>query len=172
MSKALFLIVPDGFRDEEYSIPKTIFEKNNIQVITSSTVGGKLTGKCGLTTASVDILLKDTQAKDYACIVVVGGQKTFWHNPKIISLIQEIYKDNKAIGAICSSGVLPAQAGLLNNKKGTAFPGVEEIAELKKYGVVYNAQPVEQEGNIVTADGPAAAKLFAEKLVALIKRQK
>lgn len=168
MLKALFLIVPDGFRDEEYSIPKEIFEKNNIQVITASTVSGPLTGKRGLTTAHVDLLLKDALAKDYDTLVVVGGQRTFWHNQKIINLIKEMHNDNKVIGAICSSAVLPAQAGLMQGKRGTAFPGAPEIAELEKYGVVYAAKSVEADNNIVTADGPQSAAEFAQKIIQLL----
>ncbi len=169
MTKALFLIVPDGFRDEEYSIPKEIFEKNGIEVITGSTVKGPLTGKKGLTTASVDILLDDVNSSDYACILIVGGQKTFWHNEKLISLIKEMSKQNKIIAAICISGVIPAQAGLMQGKRGTAFETPESLAEMKKYGVIYKGNPVEVDGNIVTANGPAAAKDFANEAVKLIK---
>jgi len=170
MLKVLFLIVPDGFRDEEYSIPKEILEKNNIQVITSSTVGGKLTGKKGLTTAQVDILLKDIKASDYTGIVIVGGQNTFWNNQKIISLIKEMHAQNKVIAAICISGAIPAQAGIMQGKRGTVFETPESLAELKKYGVIYQGNPVEVDGNIVTANGPEAAAEFAQKIVQLLAK--
>lgn len=170
MIKALFLIVPNGFRDEEYSIPKEIFERNNIQVITSSSVGGKLTGKKGLTTANVDILLKDVAPSDYDTVVIVGGQKTFWDDPKIIQILQELNRKGKPIGAICSSAVLPAQAGLMQGKNGTAFPGPEELRELEKHQVIYRGNAVETAGNIVTANGPEAAENFAKELVKLLKK--
>jgi len=129
---------------------------------------GSLTGKRGLTTAQVDILIDKINPKDYDAIVVVGGQRTFWHNPTIINLLQTMDKQEKVIGAICSSAVLPMQAGLLTGKKGTAFSGDPELAEFKKYSIIYNANPVEVEGNIVTADGPDSARAFAQELVLLL----
>lgn len=172
MTKALFCIVPDGFRDEEYSVPKRIFEEQDISVVTASTVLGMLTGKKGLTTARVDILLDQADAKEYACIVIVGGQKTFWHNPKLIELIKQMNAEKKAIGAICSSAVLPAQAELMRGKKGTVFPGKAELLELEKYGVVYTAASVEIAGNIITADGPEAAEKFSREVLNVINKNK
>jgi protease I len=170
MTKALFLIVPDGFRDEEYSIPKEIFEKNHIQVTTASTIKGNLTGKRGLTTAQVNVLLNDVTASEYDTVIVVGGQKTFWQNQKIITLLQEMHASGKPIGAICSSAVLPAQAGLLRGKKATAFPGPEELKELEKYGVLYTGHPVEISENIITGNGPSAAAEFAEALLTKLSK--
>lgn len=169
MPQALFLIVPDGFRDEEYSVPKEIFEANDIAVVTCSTVNGPLTGKKGLTTATVDILLDEVNSADYDCILIVGGEATFWHNEKIIKIMKELNKQNKVIAAICISGVIPAQAGLMLGKRGTAFETPASLAEMKKYGVIYNGNPVEVDGNIITANGPAAAQDFARQSVELIK---
>ena len=57
MRQALFCIVPDGFRDEEYSIPRDAFIDAGFKVVTASTVLGELRGKKDLTTAHVDLLL-------------------------------------------------------------------------------------------------------------------
>jgi protease I len=171
MAKALFLIVPDGFRDEEYSIPKEIFEQKGIEVVTGSTVTGELTGKKGLTTATVNVLLKDVSAQDYACVVIVGGQQTFWNNEILIKLLKEMHQQKKPIGAICSSAVLPAQAGLLTGQKATAFPGDEELAELKKYQAIYTGNPVEIANNIITGSGPAAAEDFARQIITILPKE-
>jgi protease I len=168
MKKILFLIVPDGFRDEEYAIPKKIFEANGYTVTTVSTVLGSLTGKRGLVTATVDRLLSEVSADDYAAVVIVGGQSTFWNNQNIINLLKEMHAQNKVIGAICSSAVLPAQAGLLTGLKATAFPGEPERKELKKYKVINTEAPVEVAGNIVTGRDVDASEQFARAILGLL----
>jgi len=168
--KSIFLIIPDGFRDEEYQIPKDIFEQNGIKVYTASSVKGILKGKLGQVTASVDVLIEDIKVNDYDLIVIIGGGRTFWNDSSIIELIKQANDNNKIIGAICSSAVLPAQAGLLTGKPGTAYPGEPEIEEMEKYGVIYQGKTVEVSNNIVTANGPDAAKDFAEKLLELSKK--
>ena len=167
MTKALFLIVPDGFRDEEYSVPKEILEKSGIEVITCSTFKGPLTGKRGLTTATVDVLLDEVNPCDYDCILIVGGQDTFWNNETILNMIKEMNSQNKVIAAICISGAIPAQAGIMHGKRGTVFATPESLAELEKYGVIYNQEKVD--GKIITANGPDAAKEFANKIVKRLK---
>lgn len=165
MFRALFLIVPDGFRDEEYSIPKRILEKRGFTVKAASTITGVLTGKKGLISVRVDLLLKEVNPRDYDVLVIVGGQKTFWNNQYILDLIKKMHSDDKVIGAICSSAVLPAQAGLLSGQPGTAFPGPEELLELQKYKVIYRGRPVEVAGRIITASGPEAAEAFALEIL-------
>jgi protease I len=165
--RALFLIVPNGFRDEEYSVPKKMFEAKGIAVITGSTVLGQLTGKRKLTTATVDVLLQTAVAKDYDCLVIVGGQDTFWYNEKIITLLRELQAAHKPIGAICLSGVLPAQAGLMQDQRATAFETPESVADLKKNGAIYTGEAVTVSGNIVTANGAEAAAQFADELLKL-----
>lgn len=165
--RALLLIVPDGFRDEEYSVPKRLFEEKGVTVVTGSTVRGQLTGKRGLTTATVDVLLQDVRSADYDMLVIVGGQDTFWYNEKILSLIRDMHAAKKPIGAICISGVLPAQAGIMRGKRATAFETPAAVADFRKNGAIYTAEPVTVSETIVTANGAEAAVAFARELLQL-----
>ena len=168
MTKALFLVVPDGFRDEEYSVPKEIFERNNIEVVTSSTQEGELTGKLGQTTAHIDILLDDINPLDYDTVLIVGGSRYYWNNDKVISIVKELSSADKVVSAICSSCAILVQSGVAVNKNLTSFPGEKELEEIKKLGGNYTGNDVEVDGKIVTACGPEAAEEFANKIVELL----
>ncbi|MBU0580783.1 MAG: DJ-1/PfpI family protein [Candidatus Margulisbacteria bacterium] len=165
MKKILFLIVPNGFRDEEYDIPKRVFEKNNIEVVTCSDKPGPLTGKLGKVTANVDILLKDVKIEDYDAIAIAGGQDYFWNNPKILEMLKTMDQAKKPIGAICISGCIPAQADIMKGRKCTVFETPASVEEIKKHGAIYTGEQCTVDGNVVTAEGPTAAKNFAEEIV-------
>ncbi len=58
-------------------------------------------------------------------------------------------------------------SGVLQGKKATVFSSAmdkEPVRILQNSGAVYEKDNVVEDGNIVTANGPAAAKEFAEKL--------
>lgn len=167
MMRALFLIVPNGFRDEEYSVPKKLFEEKGLTVVTASTISGTLTGKKRLTTATVDILLQDVHAKDYDVLVIVGGQDTFWYNSKVLELVRAMYNAHKPVGAICISGVIPAQAGVMQGQKATVFATPDSLADLKKNGAIYTGEAVTVSGSIVTANGAESSTQFAQELLKL-----
>lgn len=162
------MIVPDGFRDEEYAIPKKMFEAQGYSVTTASTVPGTLTGKRGLVTATVDRLLEDVSINDYVALVIIGGQRTFWNNQTIITMIKTMHAQGRLIGAICSSAVLPAQAGVMTGLKATAFPGEPERKELEKYQVINTNASVEVAGNIVTGKDVDASEQFAQTLLRML----
>ncbi|GBR77466.1 glutamine amidotransferase 1 super family [Candidatus Termititenax dinenymphae] len=166
----LFLIVPDGFRDEEYSVPKQILEEAGFSVITASTVSGSLTGKKNLTTAQVDITLDKISAADYQGIMIVGGQRTYWYNATVLRLLREFQAGGKLVAAICISGCIPAQAGILSGQECTVFPDAEAIADIQKNGGVYVNKPVVVSGNVITADGPAAAAEFGRAMVKFLQQ--
>ncbi|MFC1517229.1 DJ-1/PfpI family protein [Candidatus Margulisiibacteriota bacterium] len=169
MAKLLFLIVPNGFRDEEYDVPKKVFEKNGIEVVACSDKPGPLTGKLGKVTANVDILLKDVNIEDYDAIAIAGGQDYFWNDPKILEMLKKMDAVKKPIGAICISGCIPSQAGIMKGRKSTVFETPASVAELEKHGAIYTGEDLTVDGNVVTANGPAPAQKFAEEILKLLK---
>jgi 4-methyl-5(b-hydroxyethyl)-thiazole monophosphate biosynthesis len=64
--------------------------------------------------------------------------------------------------------VVLGQLGLLEGKKATCYPGFEHLLD----GATYTADLVTVDGNVTTAEGPAAAFPFAYELLAqLVDKQ-
>ncbi|MDR1113548.1 MAG: DJ-1/PfpI family protein [Candidatus Margulisbacteria bacterium] len=166
----LFLIVPNGFRDEEYAVPKRVLEEAGFEVVTASTLLGKLRGKKDLVTARVDITLDKVNSADYQGLMIVGGQKTYWHNETVLRLCSEFHAAGKLVAAICISGAIPAQAGLMRDRQLTTFPDVDAIESIQQNGGVYINKPVVVSDNVITADGPAAAEEFGKAMVKFLTR--
>lgn len=162
--KALMIIAPCGFRDEEYIDPKNVLQDNGIEVITACSTEGIAVGKLG-TEVTINITLKEVDTTKYNIIIYVGGpgSKEYWDDPTAHKIAREAIAFNKILAAICSAPVTLARTGLLKGIKATCFPGDAPL--LKKEGAKYTAKPVEQDGLIITADGPDSAKNFAGRIV-------
>lgn len=163
MSKALFVIAPTNFKDEEYFTPKEILEENNIEVITASlkSEAKSVTGK----KTKVDILL-DQATTDYDAIVFIGGPgaSVYFDNTKAHSLAKQFNSKGKVVAAICIAPVTLANAGVLDGKKATVWNG-EYIDKLESKGATYTGEDVTVDGNIITANGPGAAEEFGNEIV-------
>ena len=75
----------------------------------------------------------------------------------------------RKVAAICAApGVVLGQLGLLEGKKATCYPGFEQMLD----GATYTADLVTVDGNVTTAEGPAAAFPFAYELLAQLVDKK
>lgn len=167
---AVFVIAEKIFRDEEYDVPKKVLTDSGIKVVTASTTTDEAIGKLGMKVRP-DILVKDIDVDELDALVFIGGggAEQYFDDPLAHKLAQESLQKGKIVGAICIAPVILANAGILKDKKATVFPDGKDA--LDKGGANYTGAPVETDGNIVTASGPAAASEFGETLVKLILKQ-
>ncbi len=162
MAKILSIIAPERFQDQEYADSKAALEAAGHTVTTASTQLDA-TGKLGAT-VTTDILLTDINPDDYDAIAFIGGPGVFayFEDPAAHNLAKTFFTANKPTCAICAAPGILANAGLLEGKTATCWEG--EGDHLKEKGANYTGNPVEQDGLIITADGPDSAKAFGEKI--------
>jgi len=167
--KIAMIIAFKGFRDEEYFVPREIFEKAGMEVKTVSTEQGIAIGAGGGDT-KVDLTIDDLNVEDFDAIIFVGGPGAY----KYIDLetahriAREATEKNRLLAAICIAPAILAKAGVLNQKEATVWSSVLDksaVKILKENGAIYKDQPVVQDGKIITANGPDAAKEFGQKIV-------
>lgn len=166
--KALMIIAHEQFRDEEYLEPKKVLAENGVEVTTASWDLGVAIGKLGAQ-AEININISDADTEDYDVIIFVGGpgSKKYWDNLIAHRIAKEAIEYNKALAAICSASIILARAGVLKDKKATCYKG--DVEELKKEGAIYTGNPVEQDGLIITADGPGSAADFGVRILETIR---
>lgn len=167
-TKAVFLIAQKDFQDDEFSRPRAILEAEGVEVTVASSTLAEVTGMNGMKTVP-QLLYTDVKVENYDAVVFIGGSGTtqYINDPVAHRLAREAVEKNKVIGAICLAPRVLASAGLLKDKRATVYPSEGE--SLKQSGALYTAKPVEQDGNIITADGPDSADAFG---VALLKQLK
>ncbi|MCQ8898115.1 MAG: DJ-1/PfpI family protein, partial [Hadesarchaea archaeon] len=76
----------------------------------------------------------------------------------------------KLVAAICGAPSVLAEAGVLEGRKATIYPGME--GELRKGGGRPSRGLVVVDGKVVTSMGPATAFAFALKLLELLAGKK
>lgn len=170
-SKILMLIAQRNFRDEELKIPKKIFEQNKYSVDIAALSTEKAIGMFGLEvkpTISVEEAID--LMEQYVAVVVVGGSGVteLIGREEVLELLKVAKDEYKIIGAICIGPLVLAHAGLLKNKNATVWcseENQETVLELEEKGARYKNKSVIIDGDIITANGPEAAKEFAEKII-------
>jgi protease I len=171
--KIVMVVAFKDFRDEEYFIPKSIFEKAGAEVITASNKKGEALGADG-GQASIDYLIQDLDLSRYQAVIFVGGPGCLANldNDDSYKLAKETVVQHKLLGAICVSPVILARAGILKNKKATVWSSDMDksaVEILRENGAQYLPDDVVHDGLIVTSNGPEAAEKFANALVEELK---
>ncbi|MFC1478142.1 DJ-1/PfpI family protein [Candidatus Margulisiibacteriota bacterium] len=167
-AKIAMVIAHDGFRDEEYWVPKQIFENNNYTVTTVSSDISPAVSKFGKQ-ANPDMLLSEVLANDFDALVFIGGPgaSEYFDNPTAHQLASAFVAPDKLLAAICIAPVILSRAGLLAGKTVTLFPSGNQ--ELIANGANVTGNPVETDSNIITASGPEAAEAFAREIIRLLQ---
>ena len=166
--KVLLVIASDQFRDEELFHTKEEIEKFGVKTVIASSSLSVSTGSMG-GKASPEILLNDVNMSDYDGVVFIGGagSSEYWDNPKAHALAKASYENGKVTAAICIAPVTLAKAGLLKGKKYNCWES--EVETIKKLGGIHYPEPVVSDGNLVTGNGPNAARNFGRKIAELVK---
>ena len=162
--KIAMIIAFREFQDEEYFIPKQILKTAGAEITTSSASLGKAIGGLG-GEAEVNILIKDLRVADYDAILFIGGPgaQKYIDDEDCYQIAREVIKTGKVLGAICIAPIILAKAWSSPMDK-------FGVKLLRSSGAVYQSEPVVTDGKLVTADGPMAAKKFAETIINLLNK--
>lgn len=118
-----------------------------------------------------DKSIDNSNISDYDCIVLPGGMpgaKNLKEDARVIELIKDFNSKGKLICAICAAPIVLGEAGVIEEKDITCYPGFEK--ELGNCN--YKNELVVIFDNIITAKGPAASTKFAFEILEKIKPEK
>lgn len=170
--KIVMLIAQKDFRDEEYFIPKDIFQQQSHEVITASTEKGQAVGVFGGTTEA-NLAFGDIKVGEFDAIVFVGGSGSMrdMDSKEVYKIAREAVSQNKVLGAICISPAILANAGVLKGKKATVWSSNMDksaVKMLESGGCDYQTENVVIDGKIITANSQEQARKFSEKVLELL----
>ena len=170
--KAALIIAFKDFRDEEYFIPKQVLRVGGSKITTVSSELGKALGTYG-GEVNVDLTLDKLKVDDFDAIIFVGGSGAlkYTEDETCWKIAQESVQKDKVLGAICVGPVILARAGVLSGKKATVWSSPLDksaVKILKEEGAIFEDNQVAQDGNIITANGPQAARKFGETILRVL----
>ncbi|MBE9916508.1 DJ-1/PfpI family protein [Paenibacillus donghaensis] len=165
--KALLIIPPERFNEDELFKPKQALENAGIEVTIASTKTGEIIGDFEGKAISEKIF-SDTTATDFDVISVIGGSGTndhLWDNEELSTYLKKAHKDNILVTGICAGSVTVVKTGLLEGREATCYPIEVQKDQLKGNNVKYVEKHVIAHSDIITGDGPDGAEEFGKALV-------
>ena len=165
--KILMVIAPNDFRDEEYFEPKRVFDEAGVKVDTASK-GVQVAVSRFDRKVMISLDVSDAVVDDYVAVVFVGGggALVYEKDSYIHDLINSFYSKGKLVCAICIAPRILGASGVLMGKNATMWNGdKKQKLIIENYGAEFSDVGVEEDGNIITANGPLSAEEFGKRIV-------
>ncbi len=168
MSKVLVPLA-NGFEEIEAMSIIDILSRADIDVIVAGLEKREVEGSNTGLKVIAHTVLNEVDINTLDMIVLPGGlpgAEYLAKSEKIKSIIKELNDKNKPVGAICAAPWALKEAGVLEHKKHTNYPGFE--SHTGKEGYMAD-QKVVIDDNVITSRGPGTAICFALEIVKLLK---
>lgn len=167
MPTVLLPLAP-GFEDLEAVTVVDILRRAGVEVVTAGLHPGLIQGARG-TRIQPDADLDAVLDRDFDMIALPGGLPGSEHlknDARIQALLKRLGAAGRYTAAICAAPMALAQAGLLDGRRITSYPGVVE--KLAIPGAACVTDGVVVDGKVVTSRGPGTALDFALTLAELL----
>ena len=170
----VYVFLADGFEDVEALIPVDVLRRGGVEVVTVSTTDFPLVTSSHGVNIEADMLFEQVDVSDADLLMLPGGMPgaaNLFAHEGVCKAVCEQAAAGRKVAAICAApAVVLAPLGLLDGRKATCYPGFEKA--LTEEGAQYTADLVTVDGNVTTAEGPAAAFPYAYELLAQLVDRK
>ena len=160
----VYEFLANGFEEIEGLAPVDILRRGGVEVKTVSITGSKeVTTSHGITLLA-DMVFEDADFSDADMLLLpVGmpGSTNLNEHEGVKNAIVAQNKAGKRIGAICAAPMVLGGLGLLEGKKATCSPGFQKYL----VGADYTGELFQEDGNIITGEGPAATLPYAYQIL-------
>lgn len=168
MGKCIFIPLAEGFEEVEALTLVDVLRRAEQKVTTLSITDSlEVTAAHGVCVKADDLLIRHKDATPDALVLPGGmpGTKNLLDCLELKEMIQRLnHQEGVLLGAICAAPWVLAEAGVLDNRAATCYPGFED--KLKNAHFL-NERVVVDRG-IVTSRGVGTAMNFALKLVEIL----
>ncbi|ESQ09829.1 MAG TPA: DJ-1 family protein [Chromatiaceae bacterium] len=145
-----------------------LLRRAEIEVVSAGLDAQPVTASRG-TVLLADTTLDQILNQEFDMIVLPGGLPGATNldaDPRIRALLTSQAEQGRWSAAICAAPMVLANAGLLDGREATSYPGAVTSADYPS--VRLSDAPVVVDGKIVTSRGPGTAMDFALQLIELL----
>ena len=162
MAKVLVPLA-DGCEELEAVTIIDLLRRAGIEVVSAGLKPGVVKASRGVQLVP-DLTLDSALQDDYDMVVLPGGMPGAAHlksDPRILRLLKDMAAAGKYTAAICAAPMVLAEAGVLEGRQATSYPGFLDGLP----GVTVSAAAVVRDGKVLTSRGPGTAMDFALALI-------
>ena len=167
MAKVLIPLAP-GFEELEAVTIIDLLRRAEIEVVAAGLAPGAVTGS-RRTVIVPDAELDAVADLDFDMVVLPGGlpgASNLDADPRIHEILKRHHGAGRFTAALCAAPKVLANAGLLDGRDATSFPGAMRAQDHPL--VRLRDDPVVVDGKVVTSRGPGTAMDFALTLIELL----
>lgn len=162
--KVLFILPHHNFRDKEYSwIVERLDEAGVAHEVASSHLS-EAQGRFG-TIVKPDVTVNFVSSSDYDAYIFVGEETAseYYASPEVMKIVIGALGARKVVAAIGHAVPILGFSGKLTSRKVT---GPDELRpDIEESGAFFTGRLVEQDDDIITANGPYATRELAESVI-------
>lgn len=164
MEKIVYVLLAEGFEEMEALAPVDLLRRAGAHVQTVS-IGEtfSVTGAHGVT-VEADITIDQLDFARMRMVVLPGGAPGYQNLGKseaVCALLRHAAEAGKEIAAICGAPTVLGELGLLQGRKATCYPGLEDALT----GAYPSTDTVVEDGPYTTSRGAGTAVHFGLALV-------
>ncbi len=146
-----------------------LLRRAGIEVVTAGLEPGPVKASRGVVLVP-DTTLDAVQGEDFDMVVLPGGgpgTERLAQDGRVRGILRRHAERGRWTAAICAAPKVLAEAGLLEGRRATSYPGCLDAATVP--GLRYEEAPVVRDGKVVTSRGPGTAMDFALELIELLE---
>ncbi|WP_043528414.1 type 1 glutamine amidotransferase domain-containing protein [Litchfieldella xinjiangensis] len=167
--KKVAILATDGFEESELSEPKKALEQAGatVHVVAPDKDSIKAWAKDDWgQNYTVDVKLSDANADDYDALELPGGlfnPDALRQDEQALAFTRRFFEAHKPVGAICHGPWVLINAGVVEGRRMTSYPSVQQ--DLRNAGANWVDEEVVVDSGLVTSRDPNDLPAFCSKLI-------
>ena len=161
------VFLADGFEEIEGLTVVDILRRAGVETRTVSITERRLVTGSHQIPVTADSCIKETDFSEAELLVLPGGMPgtlNLKNHDGVRYVVKQYAKEGRYVGAICAAPTILKSLGVLEGRRATCYPGVEDEME----DVVLTETAVVVDENIITSQGVGTAIDFGLKLIEIL----
>lgn len=158
------IFLANGFEEVEALTTVDLLRRAGITVTMISIHEQRMVTGAHMISVEADAVLTEVGDMNFDGLVLPGGMPgtlNLQNHETVCAMVREYHAKGKMVAAICAAPTVFGYLGLLDGKKATCYPGMEDGLK----NAIWCEDPVVTDGNIITSRGVGTAIDFSAAII-------